>query len=90
MPNPSQARVPAGRGHRWLRLVLLGLPTAALLALPLYNKVEPRVFGLTMFYWYQIAWIILAVALSAGVLVLDRRVDHQARRGRPPNPTGED
>jgi Protein of unknown function (DUF3311) len=80
MSHPSRASARAGRARRWIRLSLLGLPTLALLALPVYNRIEPRVLGLSMFYWYQIAWIILAAALTAAALALDHTADHEPRQ----------
>lgn len=49
------------RGRGWLLLLLL--PFAGLLYPPLYNRVDPQIFGFPFFYWYQFAWVILASAL---------------------------
>ncbi len=38
---------------RWLLL----LPFVCLLWPPLYNRIEPALFGFPFFYWYQLAWI---------------------------------
>lgn len=39
------------------RSLLLLLPFAALLAVPLYNRATPTLGGVPFFYWYQMAWI---------------------------------
>lgn len=46
---------------------LLLLPYAAALWLPSYNRVEPALFGLPFFYWYQLLWVILTSPLVAFV-----------------------
>jgi Protein of unknown function (DUF3311) len=86
MSQPSRASTRARRARRWIRLSLVSLPTLALLALPVYNRVEPRVLGLSMFYWFQIAWIVLAAALTAAALAMDRAPDQEARQ---PSASGE-
>jgi Protein of unknown function (DUF3311) len=50
-----------GRGRRrasWL----LALPLLGLAWPPLYNRLEPSVFGVPFFYAYQLAMIVIAVA----------------------------
>ena len=44
--------------------LLLALPFIALLWVPFYNSVEPAVWGIPFFYWYQFVWVILAAALT--------------------------
>jgi hypothetical protein len=39
-----------------LRLLLL-LPFIGLLAVPLYNREEPSLFGFPFFYWYLLLWV---------------------------------
>lgn len=36
---------------------------------PFYNRVNPRLFGIPFFYWFQFVWIIVA-ALVTGVAYL--------------------
>jgi hypothetical protein len=52
---------PRGKFHP-VYLVLL-IPYAAFFWVPLYNRVDPRLFGIPFFYWWQILWIVLT-ALS--------------------------
>ncbi len=32
------------------------------LDVPLYNRVEPALFGIPFFYWFQVAWIAVTAA----------------------------
>jgi hypothetical protein len=36
---------------------------------PLYNRVEPTLFGVPFFYWFQFVWIIVS-AIVTGVAYL--------------------
>ncbi|GAA0552266.1 hypothetical protein FHS83_001466 [Rhizomicrobium palustre] len=59
------------RTFRW-HYLLLCLPLA-LLWVPFYNRLEPALFGLPFFYWYQMAWVVLAALLTFLVYWLDGR-----------------
>jgi hypothetical protein len=48
---------------RWYWLLLI--PCLAILAIPFYNRVEPRLFGFPFFYWYQFLWVVLSSAITA-------------------------
>ena len=48
---------------------LFGIQFAVLLSPALYNRVEPRLFGIPFFYWFQLLWVILG-ALSTAVVYL--------------------
>jgi hypothetical protein len=45
-----------------MRLLLL-LPFIGLLAVPLYNREAPELFGFPFFYWYQFMWVPLTSLL---------------------------
>jgi hypothetical protein len=51
----------AGRGWYWL----LAVPLAGLLVPPIYNHVDPTFVGVPFFYWYQLAWVPISVAITA-------------------------
>ena len=34
---------------------------------PLYNAVEPQLFGFPFFYWFQLGWIFVSMIITAGV-----------------------
>jgi hypothetical protein len=50
--------------------LLLLLPFIGTLWVPLYARLEPTLFGIPFFYWYQIAWIVLGSLLIGAVLLL--------------------
>jgi len=62
---------PGHRAHHWARLLLL-VPFIAVLWVPFYNSVDPTLFGIPFFYWYQLLWIILGALL----IVVVYRVEH--------------
>jgi hypothetical protein len=72
MPPDDQEHAPA-RPVPWARLLLL-IPFAAMLWVPFYNRVDPTVWGLPFFYWYQLAWVVLG-----GVIIgIVYRIEHRA------------
>lgn len=56
------------RGWSWWYLLLL-VQFIAVLWPPFYNKLEPVLFGMPFFYWYQLLWVIIGAALTAAVYV---------------------
>ncbi|HLY01310.1 MAG TPA: DUF3311 domain-containing protein [Candidatus Cybelea sp.] len=52
--------------------MLLLLPVVGTLWVPFYARLEPRLFGIPFFYWYQIVWIVLGSLLIGAVLLLTR------------------
>jgi len=56
VPNRSRT------GSKAWNLLLL-LPFPALLWVPFYNSVEPAVWGIPFFYWYQFLWVFLTSAI---------------------------
>jgi Protein of unknown function (DUF3311) len=67
------ARLPEPGRHplRWWHLLLL-VPFVALLWVPFYNSIEPALWGIPFFYWYQFLWVILTSVL---VFVVHHRTD---------------
>lgn len=52
--------------------LLLIIPTAVLLALPMYNRNNPTFLGLPFFYWFQGLWLFIAAlmyVIAARILV---------------------
>ena len=47
--------------HIVLALLIL-IPSITNLAVPIYNKASPELFGLPFFYWFQIIWLFIAPA----------------------------
>lgn len=52
---------------------LLLLPLVVTLYPPLYNRVEPELFGIPFFYWYQLAAISVGVLCTLAVYLASRR-----------------
>jgi hypothetical protein len=62
---------------------LLAIPFVALLWVPFYNSVEPRLGDIPFFYWYQFLWVILTSAVILGVYArTDRSRSETAIPGR--------
>jgi hypothetical protein len=51
---------------RWPYLLLI-VPFIALLWVPFYNSIEPTLWGIPFFYWYQFLWVILTSLLIIAV-----------------------
>jgi hypothetical protein len=61
-------RARGGRGWYWLLLV----PLIGLLVPSIYNQTDPEFIGLPFFYWYQLAWVPISVAITGLVYVKTR------------------
>jgi uncharacterized membrane protein len=61
---------------------LLVVPIVVPLLVPLYNKVEPTLFGWPLFYWLQLAFVAVGVLTTSIVYRMTRRsaTDQQAAR----------
>ncbi|WP_067171590.1 DUF3311 domain-containing protein [Microtetraspora niveoalba] len=51
---------------------LLLLPIVVPLVPALFNSLEPRLFGIPLFYWLQLAFILLGVATTTVVYRMTR------------------
>lgn len=70
-PARHTARRPGPR-LRWNnRNLLLLIPLSALLT-PLYNRIEPKLFGMPFFYWFQLALLLATMFLVSLFVVLTR------------------
>jgi uncharacterized protein DUF3311 len=80
--DASRAGVTPKRSDRspwnWLLLVPIVLP----LIVPLYNKVEPTLFGWPLFYWLQLAFVAVGVACTALVYRMTRRTAGERQAAR--------
>ncbi|MFF4776866.1 DUF3311 domain-containing protein [Microtetraspora fusca] len=64
MAAPRSDRSP----WNWLLLIPIAIP----LIPALYNADEPRLFGIPMFYWLQLAFILLGVTTTTVVYRMTR------------------
>jgi hypothetical protein len=60
------------RWHRYLPRLLLLIPCAVALWVPLYNKVDPSLGGIPFFYWFQLASILFGALCVLIVYSLER------------------
>ncbi len=61
---------------------LLVVPLVALMWVPSFNSVEPELFGIPFFYWYQLAWVPISAVVTAVVYVKTAR-GRGTKAGRP-------
>jgi hypothetical protein len=62
----------------WLLLVPIVVP----LLVPLYNRVEPELFGWPLFYWLQLLFVGLGVLTTAIVYRMTRRSPEEQAAAR--------
>lgn len=55
--------------------LLLVLPFIGTLFPQFYNRLEPAVFGIPFFYWYQLTWVVVTSILLGIVVLATRRTD---------------
>jgi uncharacterized membrane protein len=80
--GPPTGRVAPQRSDRSPWNWLLFVPIVVPLLVPLYNRVEPTLFGWPFFYWFQLALVGLGVVTTVIVYRMTRRstADQQAAR----------
>jgi hypothetical protein len=65
VPETEANTKPKTRRSRWMLLLLL--PYFGLCFPIVYARSTPELWGFPFFYWYQLAWVILASGLLAVV-----------------------
>jgi len=53
-----------GRVKRTVWYVILFVPFFTAIWVPLYNRVEPSLWGIPFFYWFQFVLIVIAAAVT--------------------------
>ena len=61
--------LPTGK-DRHLAFLLFIVPGAMWLWPPFYNYVEPKLFDIPFFYWFQVLWVIVTALIIAVVYLL--------------------
>jgi hypothetical protein len=61
--SEQQKKRRIGAGWYWLFVVEF----AVALWPPLYNRIEPTLFGIPFFYWFQLLWVLVSAVLTAVV-----------------------
>ena len=64
-------------------------PFALVAWVPFYNRIEPTLWGIPFFYWYQLAAIIVGAFVVMAVYFLDRRQSGDTEQEDGPNKPGE-
>ena len=64
----------------WPRLLFI-IPFAAIMWVPSYNRIEPRLAGISFFHWYQLAWILIGAAIVLIIYLIETRT--AKRSGKP-------
>jgi hypothetical protein len=59
------------RAVPWARVMLLA-PVVAMLWVSSYNRIDPMVFGIPFFYWYQLLWVLISAAIIGVVYLVER------------------
>jgi hypothetical protein len=70
--EPAVAEAARRRRHFSPWNVLLVVPFIGVLFPGWYNKASPHLFGLPFFYWWQFAWIAIAVVMLVIVYLATR------------------
>ncbi len=62
------------RGRGWRRLVplLLIIPFIGTLWVSSYASLQPELWGIPFFYWYQFLWIAIGALLTIVVYLVER------------------
>jgi uncharacterized membrane protein len=80
----TDPRPPASSSRRlWIVIVVLLLVAIVVpLWVPLYDKVDPRLNGWPFFYWFQMALILGATAITMVAFALSQIADRKHREDR--------
>ncbi len=63
-----QQRTRNGAKRRWYWLLLI--PYVVMLWVPSFNSIEPSLYGIPFFYWYQFVWIAITALFILAVYLL--------------------
>jgi uncharacterized membrane protein len=82
--SQNRAQPPAGGRPilsplRAVAAVCIIAPFVAMLWIPSYNKMNPKLLGFPFFYWYQLLWVIITAVLMVIAVEVVKR-DNAARR----------
>jgi uncharacterized protein DUF3311 len=80
MSEQQPVRAPVVTARRVVAGICLVIPFVALLWVSSYSRLTPEFIGIPFFYWYQMAWVPAAAALTYAAYVLVR-AEERARKG---------
>lgn len=55
-----------GKSSSWWYALLL-VSFVAVLWVPFFNRVEPEIWGIPFFFWYQFLWVVISALITAFV-----------------------
>ena len=64
--------------------ILLAIPIAALVIVPIYARRSPELWGFPFFYWYQLVWVLICglFTMAAHRLIQRDRARSRMAAGR--------
>lgn len=80
--NPDTA-VKSKRGWRRAMPLLLIIPYIGTLWVSSYMSIEPELYGIPFFYWYQFLWIVIGAAITILVYASERPAESSVTDGTP-------
>lgn len=74
----------ATRPRAWRRFIplLLIVPYIGVLWVSSYTSIEPEVWGIPFFYWYQLLWIGIGAVVTVAVYLAERAAPATAETKR--------
>ena len=83
-PPSAPAHLPLVTPTRIACAVLLAAPFVALLWVSSYSRLDPAFIGIPFFYWYQLAWVVVAALFTGVAYLLVRREEDRRRAAGSP------
>ncbi|MGH9760417.1 MAG: DUF3311 domain-containing protein [Blastocatellia bacterium] len=81
-----ESRPNGNAASRWWYILLLA-PFVGVLWVPFFNRVEPAIWGIPFFFWYQFLWVVISALITAFVYFKTApHSQHERLRRRPTNP----
>jgi len=68
-----QHETPRTDWRRYLPRLLLLIPFLAMVWVPSYNRLEPKLGDIPFFYWYQTVWTFLGTACTIPVYLYEEK-----------------
>ena len=81
----------AGWLKHWPRFLFL-IPVIVVVWVPLYNRLEPALGDIPFFYWFQLAFVLIAACIAMSVYVIETRITRANRAAKDletPGPPGD-
>jgi Na+-driven multidrug efflux pump len=72
-------RISGRNGRRGLWYWGFLIPLALVVCVPLYNRVEPSLWGLPFFYWVQMLFVVIGAVITGAIYRLTPSRDDSSR-----------